>query len=368
MSGGGSAPKAPDLSGNVSNANNTFQTATNDASQTMNTAVGLNKAAQANLQNVTHRSNSIANHIMNTANENLQTYGSTFTPLQKEEAQTAQQYGSQANIARLQGQAVANVSQANAAARANAAHALAAEGVDPASIHGAALDRQAQVMGAGQEATAGTQSAIQTQQQAFGMQNEANALGMQVGNAGSAGAATAAGVANAGQQTMNATNASDVNNMTAAGSYLNTGTNANNSAVNAGNSQFNDQLQSFNANQAAQAGQMSAIGSIAGAAMSFMERGGVVPGRPRGIPMPHGIHDYAAGGSVTSRGALSVSPIPGSTDTKPALLTPGEFVIPKDVVDYLGQEHFHKLIDKSREQANRRKAIPTYHSPHVSMH
>lgn len=370
-SGGGSVPKAPDLSGNVNQANATYGTATSDAQQTMNTAQAYNDNAQKNLSNVVSQSNSMAGQIGAQAGQNMQTYGSTFVPLQQTEAQAAQNYGSQANVARLQGQAIANTNAANQAARQNSAAALASEGVDPASVHGAALDRQASVAGAGQAANAGTQSAIQTQQQAFNMENTANQLGTQVGQMGTQGAATAAGVGQAGQQTVNSTNAAGVNNLTAANSYLNTGVSANNSAEKAANDQFGDQMQAYQAQQQASSGLMSSIGSIAGAAMMFMEEGGPVPdnsgmGRLGGAIPTSG--NYSQGGNVTSRGALPRSPIPGSTDTKPALLTPGEFVIPKDVVDFKGQDFFHRLVDTTRQANNKRRAIPVNHAPHVSMH
>jgi hypothetical protein len=142
---------------------------------------------------------------------------------------------------------------------------------------------------------------------------------------------------------------------------------------------------------------MQQIGQVAGMA-AMMEEGGpvtqgiptmanggvvdnysyVAPGfqtlaSPRGIPPSRKVlaggklTDYATGGQVMQRGALPTSPIPGSTDTKPALLTPGEFVIPKDVVAHFGNDHFHKLIDSAREKANLRRAIPIHHPPHVSM-
>lgn len=366
MSGGAPVPNAPNLSGNVNAGNQTYGTATSNAAQTMNTAQQYNQNAQNNLSNVVSQNNSMAGQIGAQAGQNMQTYGQTFVPLQNTEAQAAQNYGSQSNVARLQGQAVAGVNSANQAARANSAQALASEGVDPASVHGAALDRQQSVMGAAQAANAGTQSAIQTQQQAFGMQNQANQLGLAVGQQGTAGAATAAGVTDQGQQVQNQTNQTGVNNLTAANSYLNTGVNANNSATQAAQGQFSDQMQQYQAQQAQSAGLMSSIGSIAGAAMMFMENGGPVPGYSGGGAIPTG--NYSMGGNVTNRGALPSSPIPGSTDTKPALLTPGEFVMPKDVVDFKGQDFFHKQIDSIRAAKNKRQAIPTNHAPHISMH
>lgn len=364
MSGGGSIPDAPDLSKNIDQANQTFGTATSDASQTMNTAQAYNTNAQSNLQSVLGTTGQATNQIASQAQQNMGTYGSSFVPLQQSEAAQAQAYGSEANIARLQGQAVAGQNSANQAALANSQHALAAEGVDPASIHGGALQTQAAIQGAASAAQAGTNASVQAQQQAFNMANTANQLGTQVGQMGTSGAATAANTAQAGQASENATNSSGVNNLTAANSYLNTGISANNSALTANQDQFQDQQAVAAAKAAQSSSMMSSIGSIAGAAAMFMEKGGVVPTGPA-IPTAT---DFSAGGNVSSRGAFRYSPIPGSTDTKPAMLTPGEFVVPKDVVQHLGAEHFHRLVDKTREKSNTRRAIPVPFAPHVSMH
>ena len=391
MSGGASIPKAPDLSGNVSNANDTFKTATSNAAQTMNTAQAYNNNAQQNLSNVVNQSNSMAGQIGAQASQNIGTYGSTFAPLQAQQAQQAQNYGSTANIQKLQGQAVANSNSANQAAMQNSAQALAAEGVDPGSIQGAALNRQAGVTNAANTAGAATQSALNTQNTAIGLTNQANQLGLQVGQQGTAGAATAAQVGQGGQQIENQSNQAGVNNLTAANSYLNTGVNANNSAVQANQAGFQDQMQVAQMQQAQANSTMSAIGSVAGAAMMMMEHGGAVPALPTGhagpfVPvnamrhtgLPVNAHHFqptpalnfrpmVAGGPVTEAGALPVGSIPGTTDRKPAMLTPGEFVLPHDVVQHLGTEKLHKMIDKTREDANKRRAIPIQHAPHMSL-
>lgn len=391
MSGGANIPNAPDLSGNISNANNTFKTATSDASQTMNTAQAYNANAQKNLSNVVDQSNSMAGQIGAQATSNIGSYAKNFQPLQAQQAEQAQAYGSQANIQKLQGQAVANSNAANEAARANSRQALEAEGVDPGSTRGAALDRQAGVVGAANTAGAATQSALNTQNTAIGLTQQANQLGLQVGAQGTGGAETAAQVGQSGQQSMNQTNESGVNNLTAGNAYLGTGINANNSAVSANQSQFQDQMAQYQAQQAQNNSTMSAIGSVAGAAAMFMERGGAVPALPTShagpyIPLQVGRHSglpvnsrhfqpsaalnfrpMDAGGPVTAHGALPVGSIPGTTDRKPAMLTPGEFVLPHDVVQHLGTEKLHKLIDKTREDANKRRAIPIQHQPHMSL-
>ncbi len=393
MSGGAAIPKAPDLSGNVASANQTAQTATSNAAQTMNTANTFNQNAQQNLQGVTAQTNSMAGQIGAQASKNINTYGNTFVPLQAQQAQQAQDYGSEANVQKLQGMAVANTNTANQAARANSAAALASEGVDPASIHGGALDRQAGVAAAGQVAAAGTQSALNTENTANQRVSAANQLGLQVGQQGTVGAATAAGVGTEGQTAINQTNASGVGNLTAANTYLNTGVNANKSAADVGTQGYQNQMTQYQAQQAQDNSTMGAIGSVAGAAMMFMEGGGTVPTHiggasighgarapmaHSGLPVVHGavrprqaaafpFEPMFSGGPVTARGALPVGAVPGTTDRKPALLTPGEFVVPHDAVQHMGTEYWHKQVDKAREAANKRRAIPINHPPHMSL-
>lgn len=351
MGKGGSVPSAPNMSQNIGQANNLSSTATSDAAQTMKTAQAYNQNAQNTLSNVSGSQTGTMNAVNNQTQQNMNTYGSTFVPLQQQQAQQAQNWGSQANIQQQAGAAVANTNQAFNQQRQNSQAALASEGVDPASIHGGALDAQSRVQQAASAANAGTQSAVNTQLQAQGLVAQANQLGMQVGQQGQAGAATGANIGSQIVGNTNQTNASGVNNLTAANSYLNTGVNANNSAVQANQAQFQDQMQQQQAQQAQGASTLSSVGQIAGMAAMFMEGGGAVP---TGIPAP----SYAHGGAVSARGALPMSPIPGSTDTKPAMLTPGEFVIPHDVAAWKGHEHWYKQMDKARQEMAARHGIP----------
>lgn len=356
MGKGGSIPNAPDMSKQIGNANKTFDTATSNAAQTMNTAQGYNDNAQKTLSNITGSQTPVMNSVNNTAQQNLSTYGNTFVPLQQQQAQQAQAYGSDANIQKQKGMATADVNANFNAQRANSQAALASEGVDPASIHGGALDAQGRVQQAAASAQAGTASALNTQNTAIGLTNQANQLGLQVGQSGTAAAATGAGIGSGIVNNTNATNSAGVNNLTAANTYLNTGVNANSSAANIQNSQFQDQMASQQAKAAQGSSMLSTVGSLAGAAAMFMEKGGPVPGYARGgaIPAP----SYAHGGPVSSKGALPQSPIPGSTDTKPALLTPDEFVIPRHIAVWKGHEHWYKQMDKAQEEMAARHGIP----------
>lgn len=73
---------------------------------------------------------------------------------------------------------------------------------------------------------------------------------------------------------------------------------------------------------------------------------------------------YDAGGDVspTTGGGVSFGASPSGgqqTDDVPARLNAGEFVVPRDVAAWKGEEFFHKLIEKSRELRGGVTAKPT---------
>jgi hypothetical protein len=351
-----SRPNTPDLSGNVKQGNAISNTATDQASQTFNTAKAYNQNAQDNLTKITGSQVPVMGELADTTNSNLQTYGSTFTPLQKQQADQAQAYGSEENIKRRQGMAVADQAASAEAARKRSAAMLASEGVDPASLHGGALDQQAALENAKNMAGASTASGLQTEDTARQMVSGANQLGLQVGALGNQGAQTGAGVASGLAGDVNSTNATGIQNMTANDSLLNTGVSANKSASDIANDAYQNEMQNY----AAQVAQVKDKANNMRGMMS-LDSGGPVPGGTAGIVQ--GVY-AARGGSVSTRGALPMPPDPEHpTDTVPAMLTPHEYVIPKDVALHKGHEFFHKLVDKARIDMRDRQAIP--HAPSV---
>lgn len=369
MAGKAHVPIAPDMSQQIKTANGLSSTATSDAGQTYNTAQAYNQNAQDNLTKTLGSNNAAADSLFGQANTNFGTYNSTFVPLQQEQAQQAQAWGSDANVQAQQGKAQADVNSAFNAQRANSAAALESEGVDPASIRGGALDAQSRVSQAAASAQAGTAARTNTIMQGQQLVANANQLGMGVGNAGASEANAGAGITTADQNAVNSTNSNAVNNLTAANTFLNTGINANNSAVQAQEGQYgmnNEMYQNQNSQQASKnAGWGALVGSMSSGGplglMTGLEHGGVVgdggvsaPTIGTGIPGRYQrggvVSSYANGGAVSPAGALPFSPIPGSTDTKPALLTPDEFVLPKDVATWKGHAHWYKEIAKAREE------------------
>lgn len=381
MSGGGSIPNAPDLSKQSDQANQTFATATSDAQQTMDTAKAYNAASQKTVNNIVGQETPMVSNVNAAANNNLDTYASTFTPLQQQQAQQAANWTSEGNIKNLEGRAAGDVN-ANTQAQLQAQRQqLESEGIDPGSTRGQALEAQARVSGAANAASAANNAYTNAQVTGAQLLNSANQLGLQAGSLGTTQAATGSNIGNTTAQTQSGVNAQGVNNLTAGNSYLNTATNANKSAADIQNSQFSDQMQQYQAEQAKSSSMMSSIGSIAGMAAMFMEDGGPVPhstiGNPDrasptvGLPprfmnpatAPGLIRSfYEHGGPVTNHGAMPQSPIPGSTDTKPAMLTPDEFVIPRDAATWKGHEHWYKQIDKAREDRAMRLGLPHHPS------
>src|SRR6185312_3671844 len=275
--GGGSIPKAPDLSKQSDQANQTFATATNDAAQTQATAQAYNKASQATINNVVGQETPMVSAVSNAANNNMNTYASTFTPLQQQQAQQAANYTSEANVNNLASRASSDVN-ANTQAQIQAQRqSLAAEGVDPSSLRGQAMEQQARVQGAANAAGASNTARNDAQLTGAQLMNSANQIGLQAGAQGTQQAEAGSNIGNTTASTQSNVNAQGVNNTTASNAYLNTATGANKSAADIQNSQFSDQMQQYQAQQAASSSTMSSIGSIAGMAAMFMEKGGPVP-------------------------------------------------------------------------------------------
>lgn len=366
MSGGGALPKPPDLTKQTDQANQTFDTATSDAAQTMNTAKTYNEGAQQTLGGVVGQQTQAMKQLNDSASQNLSQYGSTFMPLQKQQADDAANYASQDNIQMARGKAVADSNTASNAQMQNARQRLAASGVDPNSIQGRALEQQARVQAAANasgQANQAAQERVQTGQQLVA---QANQLGLQVNQAGQVGASNAANIGSQAVSNTNQTNATGINNMTAGNTFLNTAQSANQSAADITNSGFKNQMDVANLQQQQSAAKMSAITGMAGAAMGMMEHGGVVPDNV-GIPpqmsiqprfTSSGIEMKASGGPVSEHGALPSPPVPGSTDRKLTLLTPGEFVIPKDVAQWKGHEYWYKQMDKIKGDRDMAHGIP----------
>ena len=131
--------------------------------------------------------------------------------------------------------------------------------------------------------------------------------------------------------------------MTAPSAYTGQGISAIGGWGNTVNQGYQNQLDSYKANQASSSGAGALLGAAAGigAKMYGFAEGGAVPPQDGGaIPM-------------------SASPSGGAqTDDIPARLNAGEFILPKDVVSWIGEKQLQTTIMKARQEKEKAVAKP----------
>lgn len=235
------------------------------------------------------------------------------------------------------GEAEANVAQQFEGQRQAAQRQLEGFGISPSSTRYAALDLGARTAQAAAQAAAGTQAAERTEMVGRALRSEALNIGKgypgQV-NQSYAGAISAGSSASDASQKGFATGAQAMGNPTAWMGANNQAIGNWGSALNMG---YDNALAGWKAEQGASSGWGGALGMVGGlASKMFFEEGGDVPDPEMATP----------GGAIPT----DASPTGGkAVDDVPAVLTAGEFVVPRDVAQWLGEEKLQKLIEKARQ-------------------
>lgn len=303
------------------------------------------------------------------AKQKLQQAGDlTSTGIQNLKDQYAK-YTDPAHKAASMGAAGAQAAQATEAARKASMAELESFGVNPGAVRFGGLDTAARLQSAatrvGAENIAGRQDdalADQTNQQII---NEGNILsGAANQSAGTGGAAGQGAVGGA-----NSTTSTGGGVLGTGLQWTGAGINANQAATGALNTGFQNQLDSAKAENAKDSGFGSLLGfgaSLlgkggglgaggafgAGGALAFLEEGGAVDD----IGMAGG------GGAVpvemSPSGGAQVDDIAAQSPGGPARLNGGEFVLPKDVVSWMGEQALQKLIMKARTDKEKAGAKP----------
>lgn len=260
-------------------------------------------------------------------------YKAVYQPLESRMAADARTYDTQARRDKEVGAALANVAQAFDAQRHNAASQLESYGINPSSTRFAALDLGVRTQQAAQQAAAGTGAAKSVEDTARAMQARAVDVGRGYPGQYTASAQVGNQAAGGAQGGTNQAYATGANAMGTGPQWL---AGSNQALANWGgalNNQYQGQLGQFNANQNASSGFGSILGIAGGIGMKAFgfEEGGAIPAAAS--PSSGAVPDDA-------RVAVSV----------------GEFVVPKDTVSWLGEKHFHKLIEKTKEE--RAQAVP----------
>lgn len=266
-----------------------------------------------------------------TAREQYDFYKDTYKPIEADFADKVQNWDSPERREQMAGQAQSGVASQFEQARNAAQMQLESYGVDPTSTRYAALDLASRVQQGATAAGAGTQAIQNVEQTGLGLQGQAinTGRGYQQNVNSTIGTGSSAG--NAGSSGLTGFFGTSSNAMTAPVAWFNAGNNAQSTAANAFNNFTKNSISQQQANTSQMTGMMSGISSLLGSVAS-LEDGGA-------IPEPGGHVPYSA------------SPTQGAAvDDVPARLNAGEFVIPKEVVEWEGQKNIYKMIDKAKSE------------------
>lgn len=280
-------------------------------------------------------------------------YEDIYQPLEEDLIKDAKSYSSPERQEYEAGRASATVAQQFDAQRQAAAQNLEAFGVDPTSTRYAALDAGMRVAQAAAQAGASNQARAQTDAMGRAMRSEAINVGRGYPGqiAGTYGTALQSGNSAASSQL--AGTASGASTMGTNTQYMGLGNQAIGTWGNTLNMGYQNALGQFNANQQASSG----LGGLLGAGVGLL--GTSTSGTLLGAMFSEGgaVPEVTSGGNVPAE----ASPTRGKAiDDVDAKLTAGEFVVPKDVVAWKGEEFFQKLIEGSRKAKPQAPAKPQY--------
>jgi len=270
-------------------------------------------------------------------------YEQLYQPLEGELIADARSFASPERKAMEIGAAQGAVAQKFSQARQAALQNLESFGVDPTSTRYAALDIGARVQQGAAEAAAGTQAGRYVDATGRALRSEA----LNIGKGYPGQIATQYGTAlQAGASGVNSTlaqTASGAQTMGTGVQWQGMGNQALAGWGNTLNMGYQNQLAAYKAENEQSSGWGSALGlgaslltaPLKGTAMgAFFEEGGAVP------------EGATPGGAIP----MEASPSGGqAVDDVSARLTAGEFVVPKDVASWKGEEFFQKLIENSRK-------------------
>lgn len=286
-------------------------------------------------------------------------YETIFQPLEEQLAKDAQDFNTPQRQEQEAGKAEADVAAQFEQARDTAQQRLEAFGVDPSQTRQGALDLGTRIAEAAAQSSAGNQARDRTMREGWMLRDSA----INVGNKLPAQTlAEIQGSGQSGNQSVNtglATTASGAQTMGTSPTWQGLGNQGLGIWGNILNTQFGNQMDAWKANQSSSSGIGSLLGAVGGIATAFMADGGAIPD-PGATPP----HPGAIPASASPSGGAIPDDVPAVIDGQgPARLNAGEFVFPKDVMAFKGEEWAQKEIIKARKamsgQNGERPAQPT---------
>lgn len=345
MGGGDDAPATPDYS--------PITTALADASKY---ATDQGKAMFEWAKNAYAENKVVSDKVINKAMDWMDTqsdwakadratYETVFQPLEKSLAAEAESYATPARQQAEAAKAEADVAAQFQSARQTAQERLEQYGVDPSQTRQGALDLGTRVAEAAAQSSAGNQARTQAEELGRKLRSEAIAVGRGYPGQASSEAAASGAAGNQAANTGLATTASGATTMGTPQSWAGQGISALGTWGQTLGQSYADQMSKYKAEQESSSGWGGVIGQIAGTAMRF------IPGFQEGGAIPDG----GGGGSVPVEASPSGGAIPDDVAASidgggQAQLNAGEFVVPKDVVQWMGEKGLQQTILKARKE------------------
>jgi len=268
-------------------------------------------------------------------------YQQLFEPLEEQLAYDADTYASPERQEFEAGKAEADVAAQFEQARKTAAERLEGYGVDPSQTRQGALDLGTRIAEAAAQASAGNQSRQNTE--AVGRQLRSEAINVGRGYPGQIAASTA-GAGASGNQAANtglATTASGAQTMGTGMGWQGLGNNAIAGWGNILNAGYQNQMAQYNADQQSSSGFGGLLGNVIGSFLPGFAEGGAIP-EEEGTYLPP---------EMSPSGGAIPDDIPAEIEGGgPAQLNAGEFIVPKDVVKWLGEKGMQNFILKARKE------------------
>lgn len=271
-------------------------------------------------------------------------------PLMHQQAAFAQEYATPERMEERAGAAEADVAAQFEQARQVAMERMRGFGVDPTQMRMNALDLGTRVAEGAAAASAGNQARRETE--LTGQQLIANAIAQGQGQQQMAMAGMGAAGA-AGNQAVNiglADTASGAQTMGTPYQWMGLGAQGYGQQGQLMNAGFENQMAAYNAKNQQSSGWGGLLGNIAGTALMFAEEGGVIPDEEG---------QYVDPSMSPSGGAIEDDIDAQVAETgQPAQINAGEFIMPKDVVAWLGEKGMQQIVLKARKEMGSEEQRP----------
>lgn len=273
-------------------------------------------------------------------------YQGTFVPLEQSLAKEAASYATPERLEKEAGEAAAGVAQNAEMARQTALTNMEQYGIDPSQTRAQAMDYESRVNEGAQKAAAANKAREEAENIGRALRESAINVGKDV--KGTSLQQLAAG-AQTGQQAVNtglAQTASAAQTLGTPTDWSQIGNTFLKTTGDVLNTKFGNELDKYKADQESSSGWGGILGNVAGSAMSIipmLAEGGAIPDPTTdGTAIP--TDASPSGGAIPDDVPASIN---GGGDAR---LNAGEFVVPKDVVSWVGEQGMQKFIQKARSQ------------------